>query len=183
MLRVLRTLVAVASLVLAVPCLAPAQGKCEQPILLTSAGQSADVTIAAMLFKKVGLAVTSSPMAKVADLGGSKTLVVVAGFSTKGLGSAGVNRDQEMERVKALLAAARQRGVQVVLLHIGGKARRGPQSDEFNRVAAGAAGHLIVVRAGDEDQFFTKLAGDRKIGIDLVDKIADAAQPLGRLFQ
>jgi hypothetical protein len=69
------------------------------------------------------------------------------------------------------------------VMHIGGKARRGAQSDEFNAVAVDAAQHLVVVKAGDEDQFFTRRSTDLKIAIDVVEKISDAAKPLARLFQ
>jgi hypothetical protein len=154
-----------------------------QPIVLTSAGQSADVTIASMLFKKLNVPVKSLPAAKAADLEGAKSLVVVAGFSSKGLGSAGINREQEMERVKSVLAAAKEKGIRVLVLHLGGKARRGVQSDEFNTVAANAAGALVVVKAGDEDQLFSRIAAEKKIPIDLVEKISDAGAPISKMLQ
>jgi hypothetical protein len=155
----------------------------EQPILVTSAGQSADVTIAGMLFKKAGLPARVVAQAKPADLDGQKTLVLVPGFSSKGMGSAGIDKDQEMARVMSLIGAAQSANVKILVLHIGGKARRGTQSDSFNRAAATAASHLVVVRAGDEDQFFTKLAGEKKISIDVVDRISDATEPVGKLFK
>ena len=157
--------------------------KFEQPVLVTSAGQSAEVTIAGMLFKKAEIPVKVAPQAKVADLEGQKTLVVAPGFSSKGLGSAGIDKDQEMGRVKALIAAAQKAKMPILVLHLGGKPRRGAQSDEFNKVVGAAATYLIVVKAGDEDQFFTKLAGERKIPIELVDRMSDATGPIGKLFK
>ncbi len=164
------------------PLPAQAADKLPQPVLISSAGQSADVAIAGMLCKKLSLQAKSQPLAKPADLQGIGTLMVVSGFSTKGLGAAGVSKEQEMERVKALLDAAREKKIRVITLHIGGKARRGGQSDDFNRLAAEASERLIVVRTGDEDQFFSSLAAGKKIPIDLVDKISDAMQPLGKIF-
>ncbi len=154
-----------------------------QPILITSAGQNADVTIVGMVFRKLGLPFKAAPLATAADLAGHQTLVLVPGFSSKGLGSAGVNREQELERVKAVIAGAQQAGMKVVVLHIGGKARRGGQSDEFCRMAVAAANHLVVVRTGDDDQFFSKLAAERKLPIELVDRMADISAPVGRLFK
>ena len=158
------------------------KGKFEQPVLITSAGQSADVTIAGMLFKRAGVPAKAVALAKTSDLDGVKTLVVVAGFSSKGLGAAGISREQELARVKSLLAAAQEKKLKVVMLHIGGKARRGNQSDDFNKMAAESSSYLLVVKQGDEDQFFTKIAAEKKISIDLVDKIADAVQPVGNAF-
>lgn len=159
------------------------KAKFAQPVLITSAGQSADVTIAGMLFKKANVQAKAIPLAKAADLEGIKTLVVVAGFSSKGLGAAGISREQEVERVKSLLAAAQEKKLKIVTLHLGGKARRGNQSDDFNKMAAEVSSYLLVVKQGDEDRFFSKLAAEKKIAIELVDKIADAVQPLTRAFE
>jgi hypothetical protein len=173
-----------AFLMIFLPCrvLSQPKGKFEQPVLLTSAGQSADVTIAGMLFKKANIQAKSLPQAKTTDLEGVKTLVVVAGFSSKGMGAAGISREQELTRVKSLLAAAQEKKLKVVTLHLGGKARRGNQSDDFNKMAAEASSYLLVVKQGDEDQFFSKIAAEKKIPFDLVDKIADAIQPVGKVF-
>lgn len=170
------------AVLVAAPAASAAPVTLAQPIVLTSAGQSADVTIAAMIFKKLNVPVKSVPAAKAADLEGAKSLVVVAGFSSKGLGSAGINRDQEMERVNSVLAAAKAKGIPVLVLHLGGKARRGVQSDEFNTVSAKAAGALVVVKAGDEDQLFSRIAAERKIPIDLVEKISDAGAAIQKML-
>jgi hypothetical protein len=157
--------------------------KFEQPVLITSAGQSADVTIAGMLFKKASVQAKAVPLAKTADLEGIKTLVMVAGFSSKGLGAAGISREQEMTRVQSILQTAKEKKLKVMMLHIGGKARRGSQSDDFNKLASEASSYLLVVKQGDEDKFFTKIAAEKKIAIDLVDKIADAVQPVAKAFE
>jgi hypothetical protein len=164
---------------------APAQAnvRFEQPVLITSAGQSADVTLAGMLFKKIGLTAKTSARATASDLDGVKTLVVVPGFSSKGLGAAGISREQELTRVKELLAAATKQNIPVLLMHIGGKPRRGQQSDDFNTLAAQASKAMMVVKQGDEDGLFSKIAAADKKPIVLVDKIAEVAQPLAAAFR
>jgi hypothetical protein len=162
--------------------LSQSKPKYDQPVLITSAGQSADVTIAGTLFKKANVQAKALPLAKAADLEGIKTLVVVAGFSSKGLGAAGISREQELTRVQSILQAAKEKKLKIMMLHIGGKARRGNQSDDFNKMAAEVSSYLLVVKQGDEDQFFSKIAGEKKIAIDLVDKIVDAVQPVAKAF-
>jgi len=157
--------------------------KFDQPVLITSAGQSADVTIAGMIFKRANVQAKAIPLAKAADLEGVKTLVVVAGFSSKGLGAAGISREQELARVQSILQEAREKKLKIMTLHIGGKARRGNQSDDFNKMAAEVASYLLVVKQGNEDQFFSKIAAEKKIPIDLVDKIVDAVQPVAKAFE
>lgn len=160
-----------------------ARQKFDQPVLITSAGQSADVTIAGTIFKKANVTAKVIALAKAADLEGIKTLVVVAGYSSKGLGAAGISREQELSRVQSVLQTAKEKKLKVMTLHIGGKARRGNQSDDFNAMAAEAARYLLVVKQGNEDQFFSKIAAEKKIPIDLVDKIADAVQPVAKAFE
>lgn len=157
--------------------------KFDQPVLITSAGQSADVTIAGTIFKRANVQAKAIPLAKAADLEGVKTLVVVAGFSSKGLGAAGISREQELARVESILQAAREKKLKIMTLHIGGKARRGNQSDDFNKMAAEVASYLLVVKQGNEDQFFSKIATEKKIAIDVVDKIVDAVQPVAKAFE
>jgi len=156
--------------------------KYEKPILISSAGQSADVTLAGTLFKKIKVDVTVLPLAKKSDLNGVKTLVVVPGFSSKGLGAAGISREQEFDRIKDLIAAAKSKNMKIVMLHLGGVARRGNQSDDFNQMVANASDVMVVVKTGDTDQFFTNIANKRKVHIKVIDKIADAIPVMQELF-
>ena len=156
--------------------------KYQQPILISSAGQSADVILAGMLFKKLNLNYKTVNLAKESDLEGIKTLVVVPGFSSKGLGAAGISREDEMDRVVALINSAKEKKIKIVMLHIGGNARRGNQSDDFNKLVAESSSYMIVVNQGDEDKFFSNIAADKKVTIKLVEKIVDATEPIKELF-
>ncbi len=157
--------------------------KFEQPILISSAGQSADVKLVKMLAQRQSLEATTVLMAKESDLDGVKTLIIVPGFSSKGLGAAGVSQQEEFERVEAVIKAAKARDVKIVLMHIGGNARRKGQSDAFNTLVADNAVEMIVVRQADEDGFFTKLSEKNNIPLTLVDKIVDTATPMAGLFK
>lgn len=155
----------------------------EQPVLISSAGQSADVKLAEILFKKQKIEQRTINIAKISDLEGVKTLVLVPGFSSKGLGAAGISADDEIVRVKNLIKAAHEKNIPVVLLHIGGKARRKGQSDKFITETAKAAKYMIVVEQGNEDGFFTKLAEQAKTPLVIVDKIPNCIEPIGKIFR
>ena len=90
---------------------------------------------------------------------GAKTLVLVLGGSTKGLGAAGISADAELDRAKALLAEARKLGMTIIGVHVGGEARRGQLSDRFIEAAVPACHYVVVVADGDKDGFISKLAG------------------------
>jgi hypothetical protein len=157
--------------------------KFEQPVLISSAGQSADVKLVKMLAQRQKINATTVLMAKPADLTGIKTLIIVPGFSSKGLGAAGVSQQEEFERVQALVKSANAMKIPIVMVHIGGNARRKGQSDVFNQLVADNSKFMIVVKQGDEDGFFTAISKGKKIPLTLVEKIAETEIPIGNLFK
>ena len=157
--------------------------KFEQPVLISSAGQSADVKLVKMLAQRQKLDANTVLMATAADLEGVKTLIIVPGFSSKGLGAAGVSQQEELERVEMLIKAANEKKIPIVMIHIGGNARRKGQSDSFNKLVAENSKAMIVVSQGDEDGFFTTISKSKGIPLTLVEKIAETEQPMANLFQ
>ena len=163
-------------------CLGVSAQKYDQPVLISSAGQSADVKLVQMLAQRQKMDVRTVLMATQDDLEGVKTLIIVPGFSSKGLGAAGVSQQQEMDRVKTLVNAANSMKTPIILVHVGGNARRQGQSDAFNKLIAENAKYMIVVRQGDEDGFFSDISRAKGLPLILVDKISDTATPMGDLF-
>ena len=155
-----------------------------KPAFLTTVGQSADIEMVKLLLDRSAVPHKDNPQAKAADLAasGAKTLVVVLGGSTKGLGAAGISADAEIERARALLAEARKLGMTIIGVHVGGEARRGQLSDRFIQAAVPACQYLIVVADGDKDGFITKLAGGA-IPLDKVDRMSRAVEPLQKAFK
>jgi len=160
---------------------APKPGK---PALITSAGQSTDGLILKTILtdKATGEAVPFEKLAEPRDLEGIRTLIVSVGLSSKGLGAAGINVDQEKARVRTILDAAKKDGIFVILVHIGGTARRGTGSDEFATIVADYAHHILVVKASNDDGFFTKLAKGKNIPLTEVDDRIAIGAPIKDLL-
>jgi len=156
--------------------------KSKQPMLITSAGQSADILMVKILAKKANLKFTVDKAATPEKLKEHASLILVTGGSTKGLGAAKTDKQQELDRIKSLVDAAKKQKIQIITMHMGGKARRGKLSDEFNKLSAENANCLIVVKGGDEDQFFSKIAKEKKIPIKLIDKIMEAGDVMKNIF-
>jgi hypothetical protein len=155
----------------------------EEPVLLTSAGQSVDIKLAGVLLDRLGVTYTLSAEATAADLAGYRTLLIVPGYSSKGLGAAGISREDEMKRVDEIMAGAQEAGVRILALHLGGKARRGVQSDDFNaRVIAGSE-LVIVVEQGDEDGFFSDHCRNEEVPLERVPVMAGAMVPLQKAIK
>lgn len=153
-----------------------------EPLLITPAGQSADSQLASVLAKRAGLTATLSKLAAAADLEGHKTLVLVLGASMKGLGAAGLDRNKEIERVRALIAGAKAKNVPVLALHLGGEQRRGELTDDMVKEFLPAAKMAIILKSGNKDGLFTQICTDRNIPLVEVERTADAAGPLKAAF-
>lgn len=154
----------------------------EQPLLITSAGQSADVQIGGVLAKRAGLLATLSKNATHQELGDKKTLALVIGVSMKGLGAAGLDLDKEKTRVKELIAEAQRKDIPVLCLHLGGEARRGELSDQMIQDFLPYAQMVIVVKSGNKDGLFTKICADKNIPLLEVDRTSEVQEPLKNMF-
>ncbi|OGD28358.1 MAG: hypothetical protein A2Y56_11620 [Candidatus Aminicenantes bacterium RBG_13_63_10] len=159
------------------------EGVFEQPILLTSAGQSADVQLANVLIKKAGLSCTLGKLAADKDLEGHKTLILVLGASLKGLGAAGLDMAKENARVEGLLAAAKAKNIPLLCLHLGGADRRGQTTDEMTAAYLPQARMAIIVKSGNQDGFFTKICQSHNIPLVEAEKTIDAADPIKKAFK
>jgi hypothetical protein len=154
----------------------------QQPILITSAGQSADVQIAGVLLKRTGLAATLSKNVTRGELGENNTLVLVIGVSMKGLGAAGLDLDQEKTRVMDLVKEARKSEIPILCLHLGGEARRGELTDQMIHTFLPFAQMVIVVKSGNKDGLFTKICADNDIPMLEADRTVDVQKPLKDIF-
>ena len=154
----------------------------EGPIILTSVGQSADVNVVQTLLKKCEIDSDLNATVTADDLGSYKTLVLAIGGSSKGLGAAGVDENQELDRVKSVIAKAEEQGMTIIALHIGGSARRGTLSDKFIPDALAAADAAIIVSEGDSDGFMKGIVTENGVATAFIDNQVGAVEPLKTIF-
>ncbi len=155
----------------------------ESPILVTSGGQSADYQMIGTVMGKLKMNYEISNLATSADLGDAKTLIVVVGGSSKGLGAAGIDANGEIARLKELLEGAKTKGLSVIVMHTGGSARRGDLSDKFIAPAFEQADYAIVVSSGDEDGLMAGLCADKGIPMDRIDTLSAVTTVLPAAFK
>ena len=155
----------------------------QEPVLISSSGQSADVLMLKVLSEKAGLNYVFDKTASPDLVDSVKSVILVTGGSTKGLGAANIDKDAEYKRVEEIISHARKNKLPIVTFHVGGKSRRGTLSDYFNKLAAENADYLVVVAGGDEDGFFSNIAKEKNIPIESPEKIASIQEILVRIFQ
>ena len=153
----------------------------EGPALITSIGQSADGQLVKVLADRTGINYSYDSLAPASAVKDYKTLILVVGGSSKGLGAAGINQEQEESRAKAVIAAAGESGCKILFMHVGGEARRGDLTDRFVTIAAPAAQYLIIVADGNKDGFITGAGSSAPA--DMADTVGDAGRFLKAAFK
>ena len=115
--------------------------------------------------------------------GDAKTLIVVVGGSSKGLGAAGIDADGELARLAELIDGAKGAGLSVIAMHTGGEARRGDLSDKFITPIFEKADYAIVVTAGDEDGMMAGICASKGIPMDAIASISEVTTVLPAAFK
>lgn len=153
------------------------------PLLITDVGQgNTGKLVEVMLNRSKAVELKLDNTAKAEALEGVGTLVIGVGASTKGLGAAGLDVNTELERAKALIAAAKAKGIPIMGVHIGGEARRGELSDSFNRLVAESADTMVVWSGSDADGFFKKIAEEKGTKLEVVDGKPKAGEKILELL-
>lgn len=147
-------------------------------VALTSVGQSPDGMMVNVMLKRAKIAADYSAAMKETDLAGQKVLIAVVGGSSKGLGAAGIDKNEELKRGVDLISAAKAKGMKVMVMHVGGEGRRGELSDLFIRGIVPLGEGLIVVKGANADGLFTQL---KPASVTLVE--TDSVQTAGADLQ
>ena len=151
-------------------------------VVLTPFGQSPDAMMVKVVLKKLGVDGRLEKILQADGLQEEKVLITVVAGSSKGLGEAGIDKDAEIVRVKELAEAARARGMKVLVMHIGGKGRRGTLTDLFIVEAVPLADKLIVVEGGDYDGLFTGLVEGTDLEVLTAKSVRETAEPLQQVL-
>jgi hypothetical protein len=176
--RMATLLTAVLLAMVGAPALAQTAFTSPPPVAITSCGQSPDAYTVSLLSKRAKIEHTFDNMLKPEALKTMKTLVVVTGGSAKGLGEAGIDEKGELARVAQLLVKAKELGLKVLAVHVGGESRRGPLSDKFIDPVTAKADFVLVTEDGNKDGAFTNAAKARNIPIVIVKQVAEVGPAL-----
>lgn len=155
----------------------------EQPAMLTAVGQSADAQMVKALMDKAEITYEFNTVVKADELKDTKTLILAVGGSSKGLGAAGIDAEDELKRTEEIINKAKENNVTIIAVHIGGEARRGELSDKFIRASVPKADYTIIVEGGNKDGLFTEMVSQSGIPMDSVKTIAEVVEPLKKAFK
>ncbi|MDD2429298.1 MAG: DUF6305 family protein [Eubacteriales bacterium] len=151
------------------------------PYVLTSAGQSADFQMVKTMLKmnKVENFTEDALLSPETMPEDTATIIIVIGGSSKGLGAAGIDAEQELERIDSVVKYAAEKEIPILAMHIGGAARRGELSDKFiEPVVAVAQACIVVEEANLSDDLFGELGEKYEVPMTFIQKKSDGATAL-----
>ena len=160
-----------------------AAAKFDTPILVTSFGQSADTSMMDAIMKRSGVKdYAFNALATDADVKNYKTVIIVCGASSKGLGAAGISEADETARAEKFMAAVKENNPAVIMAHLGGSMRRGTLSDKLTDMVLEVAQYMVVVEDANFDGKFTKVAQEKNIPLTYIFAIKDGMDVFPGLF-
>ncbi|MBS6216872.1 MAG: hypothetical protein KH704_08100 [Clostridiales bacterium] len=143
-------------------------GKVHGPFVMTTCGQSTGSVMLHMVAGQIGATSTDDHelSADTFEPGDAKTLIVTTGTSGKGMGAAGTDVNDEIERCTAVIEAAKEAGMTIVCAHVEGMARRTDANDQASIDAIlPLADVIMVVEESDSDGLFSNYATEHDIPI------------------
>lgn len=153
------------------------------PILVTSFGQSADTSMMDAIMKRSGVKdYAFNALATDADIKNYKTVIIVCGASSKGLGAAGISETDETARAEKIMAAIKETNPAVIMCHLGGSMRRGTLSDKLTDMVLEVAKYMVVVEDANFDGKFTTVAQEKNIPLTYLFAIKDGMDVFSALF-
>ncbi|MCJ7580397.1 MAG: DUF6305 family protein, partial [Candidatus Aminicenantes bacterium] len=163
--------------------------KTEIPVLITSCGQSSGPNMIKVLFMRLKLQAeppsyemntlaTAEELRKAKEDGAPfKSIIIVMGASLKGMGAAGIDIEDEIERTSLLMQEARKQGITIIGAHITGLKNRaqgaapGDNTDELSIDAVAPESDLLLInKEGNEDSRFTIISEEKNIPMIQVEK-------------
>jgi len=148
-------------------------------VALTSVGQSPDAMMVMVVLKKLQVDTDFDALMKPESLSGHKVLIAVVGGSSKGLGAAGINPEQEKDRAVSLIKKAKENGARILVMHVGGEGRRGTLTDLFIEAVVPLADRITLDRGGNKDGIFEKLKSEKTAVVE-VETIRAIDKPITR---
>ena len=170
--------------------------KAEEPVLVTSCGQSPGPNKIKVFLKRdkydfvYDTEATAQTLIDLKNEGKQiKSLIIVTGASLKGMGAAGISIEDELARTKELIAEAKKQEILIIGAHVEGMERRakgaapGDNTDELSiDTVCPEADVLFIKSDGDEDGRFTTIATAKKIPMISFEMNLELGDALKKLY-
>ena len=157
---------------------------CELPLLITTAGQSPGAVTVSVLCKRNKIDSDFLNLVKAEDLTSKsyKTLIITMGTSGKGMGAAGIDINDELDRIEKLIEEARKQNMLIIGMHIEGEARRTGHCEKSIDLVAPRVDYLIIRSDGNKDGRFDLIAKESNIPMTIIEGTIELNDLLKGIF-
>lgn len=155
----------------------------KEKVLITSAGQSAEGTIALKMAENLNLDVDYRPRALSTDLYDYQSVVIILGYSPTGLAQTVRSFEEEKKRVHALVLEAKKMSLPIILVHISGKFREENYTRQFIENAIPYANYFIGLKELSLTNDIIRKLKQNNVPTTLVNNVADMQIPFNSVFR
>ncbi|WP_432408747.1 DUF6305 family protein [Wukongibacter sp. M2B1] len=159
------------------------QSIASEKILITSAGQSTDTYIIKNIANELMLHNYFMPKAERVDLELVHSIVIVVGYSTIGEMLNDSSYKDEVIRIEKFIESVQAADMPIIMVYIGGKARRNSKTDYFLKRVGEASSFIISTHDGDYDEFISSISSEKGIPLSLVGDIQEIKAPFASLYR
>ncbi len=156
-----------------------------QPVVVTTCGQSPGALMVKMICQQSNIDCTQNDLLTVQDLkaGNFKTLIITMGTSGKGMGAAGTNMNEEEKRISSLIKTAKELNIKLIGAHVEGMSRRVDENDARSiEIVLPDSEALLVKNASNEDGYFAEKSEELEIPAVFFEKNMDMGAAINKFF-
>ncbi|SKC56171.1 DUF6305 family protein [Maledivibacter halophilus] len=155
----------------------------DEKILITSAGQSTDTYIIKDIANELMLHNYFMPKAERVDLELVRSVVIVVGYSRIGEVINDTSYKDEIHRIERFIDSVEKLDMPIVMVYIGGKARRNSKTDYLLEIVGEASSFIISTHDGDYDEFISSISSKNNTPLSLVKDIQEIKAPFASLYR
>ena len=153
------------------------------PVVITSAGQSTDTYIIHDISNQLMIRSFFMPQAEDIDIKDIKTIVFSVDYSSLGTQYKDISYDEEKRRISKLIKKAKDKGLTVLTIVLGGKQPNEKKTEELLKLIGNQTDYFIGLRGSGNEEILTELAENRDIPLTLVDEVNDISEPYASAFR
>lgn len=155
----------------------------KEMVLITSAGQSTDTYIAKDIANGLKIHNYFMPQATTLDLDGIQSVWFVIGYSETSEKLHDFTLESEKERIKNLIELSKKDNLPIIALYIGGKHRRGKQTDELISLVVPHSDYFVATDESNYDDYLMDLSKKYGVQITLLKQISNLSEPLASIYR
>lgn len=155
----------------------------DEPLLITSAGQSTDIYVMKDIANKLMIDNYFIPMATEDQIDEIKSVVIVVGYSEIGIRLNDIDLEKEKRRVKSLLEAVDTRSLSIITIYLRGSQMLNEANQQLLKITTEYSDYLIVAEDSNNAGYFIELAENKGIPVTIVNNVNEISEPFVSVFR